>query len=40
MPKVVILGANGFLGLLIANAFEAKDWEVIALSHTKRIESF
>lgn len=40
MPKIAILGANGFLGLPIANAFEAKDWEVVALSHTKMPESF
>ena len=40
MPKIAILGANGFLGLPIANAFEAKDWEVIALSHNKKPESF
>ena len=36
MPKIAILGANGFLGFPISNAFEAKDWEVIAFSHTKK----
>ena len=40
MPKIAILGATGFLGLPIANAFEVKDWEVIPLSHTKIPESF
>ena len=34
MPKIAILGANGFLGSPISNAFVATGWEVIALSRT------
>ncbi len=36
MSKVAILGANGFLGVPIVGAFEAKGWEVIALSRSKK----
>jgi nucleoside-diphosphate-sugar epimerase len=39
MPKIAILGATGFLGLPITTAFEAKNWEVIPISHAKSIES-
>ena len=35
MPKIAILGASGFLGSPIADAFEAKNWEVIAFSRTE-----
>jgi len=35
MPKIAILGAQGFLGLPISVAFEAKGWEVVSLSRTK-----
>ena len=35
MPKIAILGAQGFLGLPISMAFEAKGWEVVSLSRTK-----
>lgn len=40
MPKVAILGANGFLGIPIAGAFEAKGWEVIAFSRSKKQGQF
>ena len=39
MPKIAILGATGFLGLPIASAFEAKNWEVIPMSHAKTPKS-
>ena len=35
MPKIAILGANGFLGMPIVDAFEAKGWEVVAFMHSK-----
>lgn len=35
MPKIAILGAQGFLGLPISIAFQAKGWEVVALSRTE-----
>jgi nucleoside-diphosphate-sugar epimerase len=35
MPKVAILGANGFLGMPIVDAFEAKGWEVVAFTHSQ-----
>ena len=35
MPKIAILGANGFLGSQIANSFELKGWEVIDFSRTE-----
>ena len=35
MPKIVILGASGFIGSPITDAFEAKNWEVIAFSRTE-----
>ena len=40
MPVVAILGAHGFLGAQIVNMFEARGWEVIALSHAKKMGSF
>ena len=40
MPSIAILGAYGFLGTQIVNAFEARGWEVIVFSHTKKLESF
>ena len=40
MPKVAILGANGFLGSPIAGLFEAKGWEVITFSRTESVRSF
>jgi len=35
MPKVAILGANGFLGVPIVDAFEAKGWEVVVFTHSQ-----
>ena len=35
MPKVAILGAKGFLGSPIVDAFENSDWEVITFSRNK-----
>ena len=34
MPKIAILGARGFLGSPIADAFSAHHWEVVSLSRT------
>jgi nucleoside-diphosphate-sugar epimerase len=39
MPKIAILGASGFLGLPIANAFELVGWEVVSFSRTERASS-
>ena len=39
MPKIVVLGANGFLGSPIADLFETKGWEVITFSRTKSARS-
>jgi hypothetical protein len=38
IPKIAILKATGFIGLLIASAFEPKNWEVIRMLHAKRPE--
>lgn len=35
MPKIAVLGANGFLGKPIADTFEAKGWEVVSFMHSK-----
>lgn len=35
MAKVAILGANGFLGKPIVDAFEAKGWEVVVFAHSQ-----
>ena len=35
MPKVAILGAKGFLGSPIVDAFENSDWEVFTFSRSK-----
>ena len=35
MPKIAIVGASGFLGSPIAEAFEMAGWEVISFSRTK-----
>ena len=35
MAKVAILGANGFLGMPIVDAFEAKGWEVVVFAHSQ-----
>lgn len=40
MAKVAILGANGFLGLPIAESFEARGWEVVAFSRTQKSGKF
>ena len=34
MPKIAILGAHGFLGSPITDAFSAHGWEVVSLSRT------
>ena len=34
MPRIAILGADGFLGSPISSAFAANGWEVIPLSRT------
>jgi nucleoside-diphosphate-sugar epimerase len=39
MPKIVILGATGFLGSPIADLFETKGWEVITFSRTESARS-
>lgn len=39
MPKIVILGATGFLGSPIADLFETKGWEVISFSRTESARS-
>jgi nucleoside-diphosphate-sugar epimerase len=36
MPKIAILGANGFLGSPIADAFSGIGWEVVSLSRTAK----
>lgn len=36
MPKIAILGAHGFLGSPIADAFESAEWDVVALSRQLR----
>ena len=39
MPRIAILGANGFLGSPISSAFAANGWEVIPLSRTQGKDS-
>jgi dTDP-6-deoxy-L-talose 4-dehydrogenase (NAD+) len=39
MPKIVILGATGFLGSPIADLFETKGWEVITFSRNESARS-
>ena len=39
MPKIAILGATGFLGSPIAEAFKVKGWEVITFSRTESARS-
>lgn len=34
MPRIAILGSNGFLGKPITTAFELKNWEVFSLNRT------
>jgi nucleoside-diphosphate-sugar epimerase len=34
VPRIAILGSNGFLGKPIATAFEVKNWEVFSLNRT------
>jgi nucleoside-diphosphate-sugar epimerase len=35
MQKVAILGASGFIGSPLADAFEVKGWEVVAFTHRR-----
>jgi nucleoside-diphosphate-sugar epimerase len=35
MRRIAILGANGFLGKPLVDAFEAKGWEVVAFMHSQ-----
>lgn len=39
MPRIAILGASGFLGSQILNAFEAKNFEVVTFSRTQSTNS-
>jgi len=39
MPKIAILGATGFLGSPIADAFELAGWEIVSFSRTKSASS-
>ena len=39
MPKIVILGATGFLGAPIVDAFSDQGWEIVAFSRAPRTNS-
>lgn len=39
MPKIVILGATGFLGSPIADSFEFAGWEIVSFSRTESASS-
>ena len=39
MQKIAILGANGFLGSPIADAFSTIGWEVVSLSRSTNEKS-